>query len=96
MQIVPLLLRRFVLLNRNAVRVGPGVLTNARHLPGELHACLASRDLEAIATEFLGNIDWGIVSNTRQLIAELGVEGVEPGRQGDLGCSLGIEATIPS
>ena len=27
------LLRRFFLLDRNAVRVGPGILTNASHLP---------------------------------------------------------------
>jgi hypothetical protein len=42
-----------VLLDRDAMRVGPGLLADAGHLPGDLHPWLAASDREAIAVDLL-------------------------------------------
>ncbi len=52
MDIVALIPGRFVHLHRAAMRVGPGVLADARHLPGNLHARLAGLNGEAAIGDF--------------------------------------------
>jgi hypothetical protein len=44
--IAPPVLDRLVYFRRDAVRVGPGILTNARHLPGDLLSRLPTGDGE--------------------------------------------------
>src|SRR5580698_10142345 len=48
MDIVALILRRFICFHRDAMRVGPGVLTDARHLPGNFYVRLVAFDHKSV------------------------------------------------
>jgi hypothetical protein len=91
MQVVPLLLLRFVLFDRHAVGVGPPVLPDACELPADFHPGLASGDGKAIVLQLLCDIDGSIAPQTSQLVADIGVERLEPGGQMHLGLSVGIQ-----
>lgn len=79
------------LLNRDAVIVGPGVLANTRHQPGDLHVGLASRDRKLIESDLARDIDRGIATQAGQLVAEIAIERSEPVRQGHDSLTIGIE-----
>src|SRR2546430_1238174 len=55
MQVIAALTFGLVFLDREAASVSIGVLTNAGHLPGDLHAGLVSLDREAIAPHLAGH-----------------------------------------
>src|SRR5215472_17706108 len=87
------LLQRLVLFVGNAVGIGPGVLTNAGDLPGDLGARLAPGDLEAVAADLARNVQARLRSaNRRQLIAEVAVERLEVLRKLDPRLPARIEA----
>ena len=77
MQVGTALLRRLVLFGRTAIRIGPGVLTNAGHLPTNLHTRLAGPDREMVVADFFRNHGLGKLAYHRQLIAEVAVQGFE-------------------
>src|SRR6476646_7842640 len=78
-EILALIFRRFVFLNGDPVLVGPGVLSDACDLPGNLHARLATRYLEAVALHLLRDVQVRSRRADRgQLVAELLIQRVKP------------------
>jgi hypothetical protein len=47
---------RFLLFDGNAICVGPSVLTDAGHLPGDLGPRLSAGNFEMISGDFFGDI----------------------------------------
>jgi putative transposase len=82
MHVVALIGRRLVHFERNAMGVGPGVLTNARHLPGDLDIGLVGLDRENAVGDFRRDPDLGGLSERGELIAEIAIQRFEPARHG--------------
>lgn len=84
-----------VFFHRNPMGVGPGVLPNARHLPGDFTARLATRNLEAVAGDFLGDVQ---VRSGRadggKLVAKVAVQRLEPPWQLHPGLAVGVEGDV--
>ena len=78
MQIVALVGFVFVHFQGNAVRVGPRVLANAGDLSGNLDTRFVRLDREGVVTNFRCDDGLGKLTNDRQLIAEVAVQGLEP------------------
>src|ERR1700691_231526 len=78
MDVVALLLRRFIYFHRDAMRVGPGVLTDASHLPGHLHIRLVGSYGKAAFGYFRRHDSLRKLPDDRQLIAEIRIERFEP------------------
>src|SRR5947207_2573371 len=71
--------------------VGPGVLPNTGHLPGDLHARFAAANLEVISGNFFCDVKIGArCANCSELITEVAVELAEPLRQGDGDFALSV------
>src|SRR5215471_5501434 len=90
MQVVASLGLRFVLVDRDAMRVGPGILTYSGHLPRNLDAGRAGSDGEAIVADLSGNDGLGKLPDDRELVAKVAIEGLEPIRQSDDCLSGGV------
>src|SRR5208282_360367 len=76
----------------NPVRIGPGVMPDARNLPRDFHAGLAAPDLEAVVLHFRRDVQVRPRSPDRgELIAEVLVETLEPIRKRDRGQSVFIQ-----
>src|SRR5580692_3615191 len=61
------------------MRLFPGVVSHSRHLPGNLAAGFASRDLEVPSGNFLGNVKVSSRgANRGELITEVFVDDLEP------------------
>src|SRR5579859_8238851 len=92
-QIDPLFCAWLVLLDRDAVGIGVGVLAYAGHLPGNLASGRATGDLEMIVGYFIRDIKiWTWRPDGCELIAEVAVQGAEPVRQCDHSLALAIES----
>ena len=78
MQIRAAFLRGLGDLHRNAVGVGPGVVTDASNLPGNFHVRLIGFDDESVLGHL--GVDDGLreLTHDGELIAEVAVEGFEP------------------
>jgi hypothetical protein len=83
MKIVTLVPLRLVLFHRDAMRVSPCVLTDAGDLPGNLYTRPAGFDGEAAVGYFRRDPGLRGLADGGELIAEIGVESVEPGGHGD-------------
>src|SRR5579862_994179 len=78
-QVAPLLLRRLFHFGRNAVCVGIGVMTDARHLPGNFTSRLSAGNLELVVGYFLCNIEIRPGRADRcKLIAKVAIQRLEP------------------
>lgn len=91
-EIAALLGFRFLHFDRAAVRVGLGIVTDTRHLPGNLRSGLAASDLETIPGYFFCNVEIGAGrSDGGQLIAEILVQRFKIAGELDRGASVGIQ-----
>src|SRR5450755_246858 len=68
--------------------VGPRVVANASHLPGNLHVGLVGLDCETVIGNLAGHNGLGKLSHHRELITKVAIEGFEPFRQRDHGVAL--------
>jgi hypothetical protein len=84
-QIRSTFLRRFLLLDRNAVSVGPRVLPDAGDLPRDLHVRFVTLDGEPVIGHLAGHDGLRELSHNCELIPEIAVEGFEPLGQGNDG-----------
>ena len=76
--IVALIPRRFVHFHLDTMRVGPGVLTNARHLPGHLHIRLVGFCGEAAMGYFRRDLGLRGLADGRHLIPKIRIKRFEP------------------
>src|SRR5580698_5076807 len=84
MQVGSSFLLRLQLLDRNAVGIGPGILPDPGHLPGDFHARFSAGDLEAIGLHSLGDVNRGKAIKARKLVAEVTVQLLKPlGKRND-------------
>jgi len=74
-------LRQLLLLRLHRIRLGVGILPNSGHHPGDLQARRSSADLEPVVVDLFGDVDRCESTDTGELIAELGVGGLEAVRQ---------------
>src|SRR5262249_12250836 len=75
--------------DRQAMGVRPGILADARDLPGDAKLRRATGDAEAIVVNLVGNVHGGKGPEAGELIAKIPVQGPEPSRQLDR-CFAGI------
>ena len=69
----------FASLHDQRMRLGISVMTYAGYLPGDLHPRSATRDAELVVGDFPGDVQVrGRGADGRELIAEVGVEGLKP------------------
>src|SRR5258708_10711216 len=73
------------------VSIGVIVMTDSRHLPGNLHARLSSGNPKRVPFDFLCHVDWGKRSNRGQLIPEILVQSFEIIRQLDCSSPLPVK-----
>ena len=90
MDIVTLILGRLVHFHLDAMGVGPSILTDAGHLPGDFHSRLTGLDGEAAIGYFRRDPGLGGLANRGELIAEVRVEGFEPRGHGDDGRAAAV------
>src|ERR1700691_1120375 len=90
MDIVALVLRRLVHFHLNAMRVGPGVLTDAGHLPGDLHVRFVGFDDEAAIGDFRRDDGSRKLADHGELIPEVAVESFKPRGHRDGGCAAAV------
>ncbi len=83
----PALGRGLLLLDRDPVRLGEGILADAGHLPRDLSRGDLGLDHEAVALDAAHDPDArpGAVADHGELVAEVAVERLEPVRQLDRG-----------
>src|SRR6202041_1237204 len=81
---------RFDLFDRNAMRVSPVVLGDARALPRDLNVRFVGLDRELVVGHFVGHNGLSELAYDRELIAKIAVEGFEPFRKGDESVALGV------
>src|SRR5580698_246141 len=94
MQIMTLVLRRLLHFHLDAMGVGPRVLTDAGHLPGNFHSWLVGLDGEAAVVHFCRDHGLRKLADHRELIAEIHIESLEPGRHADDGGSAAIRGDV--
>jgi len=82
-EISPFVLRLFIFLGGDSILVCPGVVADARHLPGDFESGGAAGDGELALEDFGRDIDRGVPTDGGELVAEVLVEGVEVGRECD-------------
>src|ERR1700733_318391 len=90
MNVVTLVPLRLVHFHLDAMRIGPGVLTDAGDLPGNLHPGFAGLDGKAAVRHFYCDDSLRELADHRQLITEIGVESLEPRGHGDDGCATAV------
>src|SRR5579871_154836 len=82
-------------LDGHGMRLLPGILANARYLPGNLEACCTTGDAEGVVLNFLRDMQGGSRgSDRRQLITEVAVQRLEPAREMDRGLAVFVEHRI--
>src|SRR5271170_6714461 len=79
-----------LLFDGSAVRIGPGILTNPGHLPGNFHIRYIGPDSEVVIGDFLGDDGLRELSDGGQLIAEIAIEGFKPFWQLDDRLAAGV------
>src|SRR5580658_3010756 len=94
MEVVTLVPRRLLHFHLDAMRVGPRVLTYAGDLPGYFHSWFAGLDGEAAVVHFCRDHGLSKLADHRELIAEIGVESLEPGRHADHRGSAAIRGDV--
>src|SRR5271170_7463236 len=94
MEIMTLVARRLLHFHLDAMGVGPTVLTNACDHPGNFHARLARFDSEAAVGDFRRYDSLCKLPDHRELIAEVRVESLEPGRHADDGGSAAVRGDV--
>jgi len=82
-QVVAAIFRRLLDFDLNAVRVGERILACSCHLPGDFHVRLVGANAELVAADLGSHDGLRELSDHRELIAEIAVEGLEPIRQVD-------------
>src|SRR5580698_3928151 len=95
MEVVTLVLRRFVHFHLDAVRVGPGILTDSGYHPGHLHARFAGFDCETAVGDFCCDDGLCELADHGELIAEIGVQCLEPRGHADYGCPAAVGDDSP-
>ncbi len=81
---------RLLLFDGNAMGIGPGVLTDAGHLPGNLHVGFVRLDTESTVSNLTGHDGLRELADDSELIAEIAVQGFKPIRQMNYGIALRI------
>jgi hypothetical protein len=89
-QIMTLVRLGLLNLHGNAMRLGPGVLPDAGHLPGDFHVRLVRPDGEHIVVDLGSHDGMGKLADRRQLIAEIAVQRFEPAGQRDRGVAPAV------
>ena len=74
---------RLLLLDRDPMRFGPGVVADAGHLPGDLGAAAPPRIRKRLPSTFARDPERRPAAERRELVAEVAVERLEPVRQLD-------------
>ena len=75
--VVTLLLRRLDFLNRDAMGVGPGILPDPRHLPGNFHSRLVGLDHESVGMDLFRHNGLREAAHHSELVTEITVQGLE-------------------
>src|SRR5260370_38908241 len=88
MEIVTALAGTLLFFNGDAVSVGPRVLTNTGHLPGNFQAWAAARDPECAILDFLCDVDRSEFTQASKLVAKVAIERFEP--LGEINCGLAV------
>jgi hypothetical protein len=87
---VTLVPRRFFHLHLDAMRVGPGVLTDAGYLPGNFDPFLVGLDREAAVGDFRCDDGLRKLADHGELIAEIRVKSLEPRGHADDGRAAAV------
>lgn len=66
------------LLHRDAMCIGPDSLSDAGHLPGNLHIWLVRLNVELVVGDFTGNDGLSELADHGQLVAEVTIQSFEP------------------
>src|SRR5437870_5540790 len=83
---------RLVLFDRNAMRISPGILTNAGYLPGHFGACSAASDGEMIVRYLSRNVQiWGRRADCGELVTKIFIERAKPIGQRYRGAPSSVE-----
>src|SRR5580704_9091663 len=90
MEVVTLVRVGLVYFHLDAMRVSPGVLTDAGDLPGNLHSRLAGLDRETAVGDFRRDPGLRGLSNRGELIPEIGIERIEPCGHSDDRCATAV------
>src|SRR5579863_563555 len=90
MEVGTALLPRLQLFDRNAMGIGPSVLPDAGHLPGNLHVGFVRLDAESAVGYLTGHDGLRELADYGELIAEIAVQGFKPIRQRNYGIALRI------
>src|SRR5580698_6382940 len=90
MEIVTLVRWNLVHLHLDAMRVGPSVLTDAGDLPGNFHVWLVGLDGECVIRNLGSNPGLSGLADGCELIAEFGVQSLEPHGHADDGCAAAV------
>src|SRR5579864_1653946 len=92
MQVATSLGPRFFYFDGSAVRIGPSIMTDAGHLPGDLGTGLPACNAKAVAGDLFRDVQIGARSADRgQLIAEVPVQGLEIAGEFDPGFAVSIQ-----
>src|SRR5208282_1756817 len=81
---------RLLLFDGNAMSIGPGILADAGHLPGNLHVGFVRLDTESTVSYLTGHDCLCELADDGELIAEIAVQGFKPLWQGNYGIALRI------
>ncbi|SRR5229473_1065084 len=65
-------------LHLNAMRIGPCVLSNASHLPGDFHVGFLSPDGELVVRDLAGYDGLRELADDGELIAKITIQGLKP------------------
>src|ERR1700722_2685322 len=90
MNVVTLVLLRLGPFHRDAMRIGPSVLTDAGNLPGNFDSLLAGLDGEAAVGDFRRNDGLRKLADHSELVAKIRVESLEPRGHANDGCAAAI------
>ena len=86
--------RLFFLLHHQRIRLGVGVLPHPGHLPGNFNVGRARPDLELVVFDLASDDGLRELSDHGQLVAEVGVEYLEPFWQSHCRVTLAIGGDV--
>src|SRR3984957_5453224 len=90
MDVLALVRLRFVHFHLDAMRIGPGVLTDASILPVNFDSRLAGLDGEASVDDFRRDDGLRKLADHGELIAEIGIQSLEPRGHADHRCAAAV------
>src|ERR1700722_17500919 len=90
MDVVTLVLLRLGPFHRDAMRIGPSVLTDTGNLPGNFDSLLAGLDGEAAVGDFRRDDVLRKLADHPELVAKIRVESLEPRGHANDGCAAAI------